>query len=77
MLKKLVLDEDAHRKLMKWCKERNITFLSSPFDLESIDLLDGLGLQVFKVPSGEIINRPYLNKIGMLKKRIIMSTGIS
>jgi N,N'-diacetyllegionaminate synthase len=55
----------------------NILFLSSPFDLESIDLLNRLGLTIFKIPSGEITNLPYLWKIGTLKKKIILSTGMA
>jgi N,N'-diacetyllegionaminate synthase len=52
-------------------------FLSSPFDNESVDLLNRLGLKIFKIPSGEITNLPYLRKIGKLKKKIILSTGMS
>jgi len=77
MAKKLVLDEEAHRKLINDCKKKGIMFLSSPFDLESIDLLDDLGLKVFKIPSGEITNLPYLRKLGSLRKKIIMSTGMA
>lgn len=77
MIKRLELDYDKHKELMDYCKVRGILFLSSPFDLESIDLLDNLGLEIFKIPSGEIINLPYLRKIGALKKRVILSTGMS
>jgi N,N'-diacetyllegionaminate synthase len=77
MLKKLALDADAHRKLLAYCDKKGIQFLSTPFDLQSIDLLDNLGLEVFKVPSGEITNLPYLKKIGSLRKKIIMSTGMA
>jgi N,N'-diacetyllegionaminate synthase len=77
MLKKLVLDADAHRKLLAYCSKKGIQFLSTPFDLQSIDLLNNLGLEVFKIPSGEITNLPYLKKIGSLKKKIIMSTGMA
>lgn len=77
MLKKLALDTDAHKVLVSYCKKRGITFLSTPFDLESIDFLNDLGLEIFKIPSGEITNFPYLRKIGGLKKRIIMSTGMA
>lgn len=77
MLKKLALDVDAHRELVGYCKKRGIIFLSTPFDLESIDLLNNLGLEIFKIPSGEITNLPYLRKIGSLKKKIIMSTGMA
>jgi len=77
MLKKLELDLNAHKELIKYCKHKKIMFLSTPFDLGSIDLLAGLGLKIFKIPSGEITNLPYLRKVGALKKRIIMSTGMA
>ncbi len=77
MLKKLELDEAVHVELMKYCENKNIIFLSTPFDLESIDLLNNLGLKIFKIPSGEITNLPYLRKIGELKKQVILSTGMS
>ncbi len=68
MVKKLELDETAHIKLLKRCQEKGIQFLSTPFDLESIDLLNRLGLEIFKIPSGEITNLLYLRKLGALKK---------
>ncbi|MBU4464198.1 MAG: N-acetylneuraminate synthase [Proteobacteria bacterium] len=77
MVKKLELDEAAHKTLLNHCQEKNIQFLSTPFDLESIDLLNELGLDIFKIPSGEITNLPYLRKIGALKKEIILSTGMA
>src|SRR3989338_3390260 len=77
MIKKLELNADAHKGLIKYCRKKNIIFLSTPFDLDSIDLLNNLGLEIFKIPSGEIINLPYLRKIGGLKKRIILSTGMA
>jgi len=77
MLKKLELDSDAHKELVEYCRLRNIIFLSSPFDIESIGLLSDLGVEIFKIPSGEITNLPYLKKIGGLGKKIILSTGIS
>jgi N,N'-diacetyllegionaminate synthase len=77
MLRKLVLDADAHRKLLAYCSRKAIQFLSTPFDLQSIDLLNNLGLEIFKIPSGEITNLPYLKKLGSLKKKIIMSTGMA
>ena len=52
-------------------------FLSTPFDLDSVDLLNNLGLEIFKIPSGEITNLPYLRKIAKLNKKIIMSTGMA
>lgn len=77
MLKNLELSGLVHRKLLKYCRERGVVFLSSPFDVESIDLLVSLELNLFKIPSGEITNVPYLRKIGSLGKRLILSTGMS
>jgi N,N'-diacetyllegionaminate synthase len=77
MVRKLELDEVAHEELLAYCSSRNIQFFSSPFDFESIDLLNKLGLEIFKIPSGEITNLPYLRKIGALKKEIILSTGMA
>lgn len=77
MVKKLELDEAAHTMLHQHCQHKGIQFLSTPFDLESIDLLERLGLEIFKIPSGEITNLPYLRKLGALKKRLILSTGMA
>ena len=77
MVKKLELDETAHVELMAYCKEKNIIFLSTPFDHDSIELLDKLGLEIFKIPSGEITNLPYLRHIGKLGKKVILSTGMA
>ena len=77
MIKKLELDVDTHHKLIKYCNEKNIMFLSTPFDHDSIDMLDYLGLNIFKIPSGEITNLPYLRHVGKLNKKVILSTGMS
>jgi len=77
MIKKLELDADTHNILIEYCKGKNITFLSTPFDHDSIDMLNNLGLEIFKIPSGEITNLPYLRHIGSLKKEIILSTGMA
>ncbi len=77
MLKKFELDIEAHKKLISYCNKKSIMFLSSPFDQDSIKLLDNLGLATFKIPSGEIINLPYLRHIGKLNKKIILSTGMA
>ena len=77
MLKKLELTPLMHKRLLSYSKKKNILFLSSPFDLSSIDFLNNLKLKIFKIPSGEITNLPYLKKIGGLKKKIILSTGMS
>lgn len=77
MIKKLELDESAHHELILYCNEKKISFLSTPFDLESIDLLNTLGIEIFKIPSGEITNLPYLRRIGGLNKKVILSTGMA
>lgn len=77
MVKRLELDAKAHRELVSHCRERRIMFLSTPFDVESVDLLAGLGLPIFKIPSGEITNLPLLRKVGGLRKRVILSTGMA
>ncbi|MDU2360220.1 MAG: N-acetylneuraminate synthase [Campylobacter concisus] len=77
MIKKLELNENMHKELIAYCKQKNITFLSTPFDSDSIKLLDELGLSTFKIPSGEITNLPYLRQIGGLNKKIILSTGMA
>lgn len=77
MVRKLELDEASHVSLYQYCQEKGIQFLSTPFDLGSIDLLRRMGLEIFKIPSGEITNLPYLRKIGGLNKRLIVSTGMA
>lgn len=77
MLHHLELSETAHRTLMAYCEEKGILFVSSPFDEESADFLDGLGVAVFKIPSGEITNLPLLTHIARKRKPVILSTGMS
>ena len=77
MLKKLELSIDDHKNLIDYCNIKGITFLSSPFDIESINLLAELNLKIFKIPSGEITNLPYLRHIGSFNKEVILSTGMS
>jgi len=77
MIKKLELDVDTHKELIAYCQEKDIMFLSTPFDHESIDLLSDLGLKIFKIASGEITNLPYLRHIGSLGKKVVLSTGMS
>lgn len=77
MVKKLELSEDVHRELISYCKEKGVMFFSTAFDHHSIDFLDSLGLDIFKIPSGEITNLPYLQHIGRLRKKIILSTGMA
>lgn len=76
MLRELELDEAAHEKLMARCRERGIEFLSTAFDLGSVDLLERLGIKTWKVPSGEITNLPLLRRIGATGGRAIVSTGM-
>ena len=77
MIKKLELDVETHKELIAYCQEKNIMFLSTPFDHESINMLSDLGLKIFKIPSGEITNLPYLRHVGSLDKKVILSTGMS
>jgi len=77
MIKKLELSPGDHHCLINYCRKKEIQFLSSPFDLESIDMLVEFGLDTFKIPSGEITNLPYLQKIGVLKKNVILSSGMA
>ena len=77
MLKRLELSEVAHENILRYCQQKGIMFLSTPFDLESIDFLDRLGMPIFKIPSGEITNLPYLRRIAGKGKEIILSTGMS
>ena len=77
MLSRLELNEAMHHELIDHCMVRNISFLSTGFDIQSVDLLVKLGQQCFKIPSGEITNLPYLRYIGQLGKKIILSTGMS
>ena len=77
MLKKLELDVDAHYILQEYCKNKGVTFLSSAFDLKSLELLHKMDLPIFKIPSGEITNYPYLKGIAKFKKPVILSTGMA
>ena len=77
MLKKLELSFEDFVELNQYCKSKNIEFMSTAFDFESIDFLDSLEMRIWKIPSGEITNLPYLIKIAKLNKPIILSTGMS
>lgn len=76
MVKKLELPFDAFLKLKEHCTQTGITFLSTPFDLESIVFLDSLDMPFWKIPSGEVTNLPYLLAIAKTKKPVVMSTGM-
>ncbi len=77
MLRRLELSFENHRALIKRCYEKNIGFLSSAFDLESLNFLLSLNLPYIKIPSGEINNLPYLRQVGITSNKIILSTGMS
>jgi N-acetylneuraminate synthase len=77
MLKNLELDLAAHRAIAKRCSERGIEFMSTPFDLESVAMLDELGVRRFKVPSGELTNPPLLRAVARTGKPLIVSTGMA
>lgn len=76
MLKKLALNEQDFIGLKEYCTKLGIGFLSTPFDLDSIDFLDKFDMDFWKLPSGEVTNYPYLEKIGRTKKKVVMSTGM-
>lgn len=76
MLKRLELSPEDHVKLIEHCRQRGIKFLSTAFDLESVDFLHELGINVWKIPSGEITNFPYLRKIASYNEEVIISTGM-
>ncbi|MBU1239685.1 N-acetylneuraminate synthase, partial [Myxococcota bacterium] len=77
MLKKIELRYEDHQLLMERCQARGINFMSTAFDEESVELLNHLGMEVWKIPSGEITNLPYLRQISAVAKSIILSTGMS
>jgi N,N'-diacetyllegionaminate synthase len=77
MIKKLELDKEAHAELIYYCEQKGIKFLSTAFDHASIQMLDKLDIPIYKIPSGEITNLPYLRHVGGMGKPIIMSTGMS
>lgn len=77
MLKRLELSETDHHELVDYCQQKQIEFMSTPFDLQSIQFLNGLGVNRFKIPSGEITNYPYLKMVGAYNKQIVLSTGMA
>ena len=76
MLKKLELSHENHIELIRYCDEKGIRFFSTAFDMDSIDYLHSLNLGLWKIPSGEITNYPYLKKIATYKEPVILSTGM-
>ncbi len=77
MAKKIHLKLEDYIPIKEYCKKTGIQFLSSPFDLQSIDFLNEIGCDMWKIPSGEITNYPYLLKIAKTNKPVILSTGMS
>ncbi len=77
MLKKLELSEEQHERLIAYCKEKKVKFFSTAFDLSSLEYLQSIGLDMVKIPSGEITNLPYLRKAASLFRKVILSTGMS
>ena len=77
MLKKLELNEDSHHLLIKYCNDKGIKFLSTGFDLDSLEFLHKIGIRLAKIPSGEITNYPYLKKVAQLFSEVVLSTGMS
>lgn len=77
MLKKLELSPEQHLELISYCQAKGVKFFSTAFDLESIDFLASLQLGLWKIPSGEITNYPYIKKIAQYKEPVILSTGMS
>lgn len=76
MLKKLELSYDEFIELKKYCDRVGLSFLSTPFDFESIDFLNSIDMPFWKIPSGEVTNYPYLVALAKTKKPVIMSTGM-
>ncbi len=77
MLKALELDASAHAELAAHCRKFGISFLSSAFDLASLELLLGMDMPLLKIPSGEITNLPYLRKVGAAGLDVVLSTGMA
>lgn len=76
MLKKLELSPEDHEELIAYCKERGIKFFSTAFDFDSIEYLHSLNLGLWKIPSGEVTNYPFLNRIAAYNEKTILSTGM-
>ncbi|QEC52134.1 N-acetylneuraminate synthase [Anseongella ginsenosidimutans] len=77
MLKKLELSKPEHEKLIKYCHAKNIRFFSTAFDLDSLKYLSTVGMDMVKIPSGEINNLPYLRSAAFLFKKALLSTGMA
>ncbi len=77
MLQRLELTDEMHVDLIEHCSKKGISFLSTGFDIESLDFLASMQMPLFKVPSGEITNLPFLRHIGGMRKPIVLSTGMA
>jgi len=77
MIKKLELSVAQHEEIIAYCQKKGIQFLSTPFDIKSVNLLKPFNIPIYKIPSGEIINLPYLIAIAKIGKPVILSTGMS
>lgn len=77
MIKKLELTPEDHLHIQKHCEKHNIKFMSSPFDETGIEYLDSIGVDFFKIPSGELTNLPYLRTLTKFDRPIILSTGMA
>ena len=77
MLKKLELSQEQHEELIGYCKSKGVKFFSTAFDLDSLDYLSSLQLGMWKIPSGELTNYPYIKKIALNREPVILSTGMS
>lgn len=77
MLKALEMSEDLHHRLIARCREVGVEFMSTPFDEEAADFLVGAGMARIKVPSGEIVNHPFLRHLAALGRPMIVSTGMA
>lgn len=76
MLKKLTLQENEFVELKKYCEKLGVGFISTPFDLDSLDFLESLDMDFWKIPSGEVTNLPYLEAIAKTGRKVVMSTGM-
>lgn len=77
MLKNLELSHEDHLALMEYSKQKGIKFFSTAFDVDGVDYLDSLGLDIIKIPSGEVTNYPYLKAVAQKKRPVILSTGMA
>jgi N,N'-diacetyllegionaminate synthase len=77
MLKNLELSHEDHLALMEYSKQKSIKFFSTAFDVDGVDYLDSLGLDIIKIPSGEVTNYPYLKAVAQKRRPVILSTGMA